>query len=393
MKKTKDLGLLILVLLMAIGFATVTTNLVINGSANVATNPADFNVIFSYATTDEGGTATISRDQKSITFNSRTLSQVGDTSTLNYTILNQSQYYDASVSVTWSAVDIVNNVDYSDYYTVSLTGFTDDNSTIISGKNYVDGSVVITLNDVVLDNVQITFQINLVVNAVSRQSEATVQPYYTVTSGSIYQQGSEVEIEGEEFYVIDTIDNTHIALLAKYGLNVGSHSIQGTEGIQNVGCYGARSVSQFSGEDYWPCTVAFSDSTYWIQSGYTVKPEYARDNINYYVYDENSNIYQYVENYVNYLNRSGGNVTGRLIKSSELSRLGCSGKGCGGAPQWLMSSTFWTGATFEDPLNIGVVGRDGNYYYSGGFTVSEQLVAYLNDIAYVVRPVIILEIE
>jgi hypothetical protein len=399
MKKTKDLGLLILVLLMAIGFATVTTNLVINGSTSVATNPADFNVIFSYATTDEGGTATISQDKKSITFNSRTLSQVGDTSTLNYTVLNQSSNYDASVSVTWSAVDIVNNVDYSDYYTVTRTGFDPEDPTTIVGKAFEDGKIVITLTKPVIDNVQITFQMTLVVSAAERTNTATSQPYYTVTSGSIDTVGSVVEIEGEEFYVIGSQDDNHIKLLAKYGLNVGPRAIKSNgavEGIQNSGCYGARN-SENRGNYTWDCAVKYSDSAYWIVSEYTLKQEYAAltDDDEHYVYDQNSNLYQYLENYASYLSRgTNANITARLIRVDELRRLGCDGKGCDGAPSWLMSSTYWTGSTFTSERNIGVVARDGKHYYS---SMPEDALpeydAYLNDIAYVLRPVIILEIQ
>ena len=400
MKKTKGLGLLILVLMMVIGFAVVTTNLVINGATTVATNPTNFDVIFSYATTDEGGSATISQDKKSITFNSKTMSLVGDTSTLNYTVLNQSSDYDANVSVTWNAVDVINNVDYSDYYSVSLVGFNTDDPTTIAAKNYADGRIVITLNEPIIESVSITFTMTLNVNAIERSNKATAAPFYTVTSGDIRQIGSEVTIAGEEFYVVNnSIDNTHIALLAKYGLNVGPRAIKSNgavEGIQNSGCYGARNPENQSGEP-WNCAVKFSDSAYWIASEYTLKPEYAAltDSNEHYVYDQNSNLYQYLENYASYLSRgSNANITARLIKVSELRSLGCSGKGCDGAPSWLMTSTYWTGSTFSSERNIGVVSRDGRHYYSNvpGVDLSQR-DAYINDISYVVRPVIIIEIQ
>ena len=400
MKKIKGLGLLILVLMMVIGFAVVTTNLVINGATTVATNPTNFDVIFSYATTDEGGSATISQDKKSITFNSKTMSLVGDTSTLNYTVLNQSSDYDANVSVTWRAIDIINNVDYSDYYTVSLVGFNTDDPTAIAAKNYADGRIVITLNEPIIESVSITFTMTLNVNAVERSNKATAAPFYTVTSGSIYQIGSEVTIAGEEFYVVNnSIDNTHIALLAKYGLNVGPRAIKSNgavEGIQNSRCYGARSSENQTGEP-WDCAVKFSDTAYWIASEHTLKPEYQAltDGEEHYVYDENSNLYQYLENYASYLSRgSNANITARLIKVNELQRLGCGGKGCDGAPSWLMTSTYWTGSTFNDPAIMGVVARDGKHYYSlvGGATFDYN-GAYINDISYVIRPVIIIEIQ
>ena len=44
--------LIIAILLMSIGFAAVTTTLVINGNANVSENNEDFSVIFTAASLD-----------------------------------------------------------------------------------------------------------------------------------------------------------------------------------------------------------------------------------------------------------------------------------------------------------------------------------------------------
>ena len=65
-----------------------------------------------------------------------------------------------------------------------------------------------------------------------------------------------------------------------------------------------------------------------------------------FVYDNNSQVKSYVDKYMNELKSSYyvGSVEGRLIKYSELKKLGCVNKNCtdSGKP-WLYSVNYWTG--------------------------------------------------
>lgn len=95
-------GIVVLVLLLAVGFAAVTTQLVINGTINIGANTEDFenNVIFKTAshagptelTGETAGSADISVDKKSITWTTQVLDNIGETATLTYTVQNNSQY-------------------------------------------------------------------------------------------------------------------------------------------------------------------------------------------------------------------------------------------------------------------------------------------------------------
>lgn len=101
--KTKK-SILFLVLVLAIGFAAVTTTLTINGTIRLGANQENFkdNLIFTKAeltysddvstTVEEGENATISGDGKSISFTTRTLKNIGSVATLTYDITNNSQY-------------------------------------------------------------------------------------------------------------------------------------------------------------------------------------------------------------------------------------------------------------------------------------------------------------
>ena len=172
MNKMTKHGVIGLLLILAIGFAAVVTNLVINGNSNISTNTEDFDVYFTSATTDEGGTARIDEsNNKHITFVSKKLSFVGNSTDLNYTVYNNSSQYDANVNIEFSAVNVVDDVDYSSYYTLSFDGFdptTSEHTTTMPAKTTKDGTIVVTLLKPVLEDVEIEFTLTLTVNATER---------------------------------------------------------------------------------------------------------------------------------------------------------------------------------------------------------------------------------
>ena len=98
----KRSAIIVAIVFMMIGFAAVSTTLIINGNVKVSENNEDFSVIFTKATLD--GTdvydSVIDDTKKTITFTSKDLMKIGDTSTLTYEVTNNSHNYDAEVSVT-----------------------------------------------------------------------------------------------------------------------------------------------------------------------------------------------------------------------------------------------------------------------------------------------------
>lgn len=99
--KTKK-SIVVLVLLMVIGFAAVTTTLTINGVIRLGANQENFknNLIFSkaeltYSDTNKTvaeGEVTIREDKKGINFNTQELKNIGENVTLTYDVTNNSQY-------------------------------------------------------------------------------------------------------------------------------------------------------------------------------------------------------------------------------------------------------------------------------------------------------------
>lgn len=101
MKKRNSMkaGIIVAVLLLAVGFAAVTTTLVINGTIKIVPDTQNFEdeVIFATATVDEtsktaGSTAEIAEDGKSITLTTHDLKSINETVTLTYTVENGSNY-------------------------------------------------------------------------------------------------------------------------------------------------------------------------------------------------------------------------------------------------------------------------------------------------------------
>ena len=96
----KKRNIMILVFMLVIGFAAVSTTLVINGNLNIGYNEENFSssVVYTRAETEDG-TAEINQDDKNITFETNKLENVNQTATLEFDVTNKSRNYDASVTI------------------------------------------------------------------------------------------------------------------------------------------------------------------------------------------------------------------------------------------------------------------------------------------------------
>ncbi len=96
----KKRNIMILMILLVIGFAAVSTTLVINGTLNIGYNEENFSssVVYTRAETEDG-TAEINQDDKNITFETNKLENVNETATLEFDVTNKSRNYDASVTI------------------------------------------------------------------------------------------------------------------------------------------------------------------------------------------------------------------------------------------------------------------------------------------------------
>ena len=154
------------ILLLTIGFAAISTTLIINGSTKVGENTDDFSVIFTAASLD--GTDVyknvISEDKKTITFETNDLKTLNQTSVLNYEVTNNSSNYDAEVQVNCKTKE-----NTTAKYT-SIKNELENNATVIKAKETLNGTLTVTLNKVATEEVREEYVCTLTLNAVERDT-------------------------------------------------------------------------------------------------------------------------------------------------------------------------------------------------------------------------------
>ena len=163
---TKKSMLIIAILLMSIGFAAISTTLIINGNANVSENNEDFSVIFTAASLDgkDVYTTAVDETKKTITFTTGELKTLNQTSVLTYEVTNNSSNYDANVTVT-----CVPKEGTTAKYT-SIKNKLDNDATVVKAKESLNGTLTVTLDKVATESVTEEYTCKLEFNAVERDT-------------------------------------------------------------------------------------------------------------------------------------------------------------------------------------------------------------------------------
>lgn len=166
MNGKKRNAIIIIVVMLVIGFAAVSTTLIINGIIGLSYNKEDFVVIFTNAilnsTEDK---SLISENKKVIDYKTNILTILDDKSSLEYEITNTSKNYDARVNIECNLEekDDINVNDYVDML------FTPDEMIVKAGKTK-SGLIDVTMKNVVVDNLEIGLKCTLVATPIERDS-------------------------------------------------------------------------------------------------------------------------------------------------------------------------------------------------------------------------------
>ena len=162
----KKSAIIIAIILMSIGFASISTTLILNGSAKVSENNEDFSVIFTAASIDGNDVYATAVDdtKKIITFETSELKTLNQTSILTYEVTNNSSQYDAEVKVT-----CVPKEGSTAKYT-SIKNKLDNDATKVLAKSSVNGTLTITLNKTATEEVSEEYTCKLEFNAVERNT-------------------------------------------------------------------------------------------------------------------------------------------------------------------------------------------------------------------------------
>ena len=162
----KKESIVIAILLLAVGFAAISTTLIINGNAKVSENADDFSVIFTAATLDGKNVyaSVIDDTKKIITFETNDLKTLNQTSVLNYEVTNNSANYDAEVIVNCKLKD-----EAEAKYT-SVKNELENNATKVLAKETLNGTLTVTLKKTATEEVREEYVCTLEFNAVGRDT-------------------------------------------------------------------------------------------------------------------------------------------------------------------------------------------------------------------------------
>ena len=160
----KRSAILVAIILMSIGFAAVSTTLIINGNAKVRENEEHFSVIFTAASLDgkDVYSEVVDDTRKIITFETSELKTLNQTSVLTYEVTNNSSNYDANVTIT-----CVPKTGTTAKYT-SIKNELANDATIVKAKESVNGTLTVTLNKTATEEVSEEYTCKLEFNAVER---------------------------------------------------------------------------------------------------------------------------------------------------------------------------------------------------------------------------------
>ena len=187
----------------------------------------------------------------------------------------------------------------------------------------------------------------------------------SIISGSGTDIGDEITCGTESFNVISS-DGEKISMLAKYNLNVGDNKVvNSVEGIQDKDVLGLKTNLTTYGNS------VFSTTNYW---------SYIIDNS--FILNENSNLYQYLNYYKNYLSNKAkvSDVEVSLLSKEQAELLGCNvaNGNCISSPySFLYTTSYWLGSS-ADQNSIYAIDSNGGY----------AAVSYSNGTDFGVRPLV-----
>ena len=175
-------SIVVAILLLAVGFAAISTTLIINGTTKVSENADDFSVIFTAASLDgqDVYANVISEDKKTITFETNDLKTLNQTSVLNYEVTNNSSNYDANVTVT-----CVPKEGTTAKYT-SIKNELEGNATVVKAKE----TLTVTLNKTATEEVKEQYVCELTFNATERDTLGETKPTFVSWVPTYFEFGT-----------------------------------------------------------------------------------------------------------------------------------------------------------------------------------------------------------
>ena len=374
---------LISIFSLTIVYAALSVTLNIQGSAKVSSANWDIHLDNVKVTSGSvNGTTPSITSPTTATF-STTLNMPGDFYEFTIDVINNGSIDAMIDSVTKTPTLTTEQAKYLNYIIEYQNGESINTKQLVAKESFVRLKVKVEYRKDItaldLPTTSETLNLSFTVNYVQSDGSGSgvtdngvEVPLMSVVSGNLDTVGSELCIKKECFYVMYS-DDTSVTMLAKYNLYVGGECNNDwiAYGAEATGKQDSNMLGFVSGQTIRKGTTKFSNTNYWSS---TVSSYPA------YVYDSNSTLYSYVENYKTYLSTLGVTPTeARLITKEELETLGCSGTSCKSAPSWVYATTYWSGLATSDYV--------WSVYSIGSFDID----SYSNTNSYGCRPVIVID--
>jgi len=233
-------------------------------------------------------------------------------------------------------------------------------------------AVFIPISVYAICKVQITLESSVIINNNIDNRKCLI------ISGDGNNIGDEVDCAKERFQIAG-FDNDNVLLFAKYNLLVGntcSSSTSCTAIPTNTKGYGLQSNTALGWDFHsYPTigTIAFSESVYWLGSNHKfIYPYGSETDTLARIYDSNSIIYTYVENYKNLLIRKGIDVIDtKLFNWTEYASFRDeTGES--------LRTTSWLDTANTDSRGILSTTGGGMYAYNNNYSVGIRPVIIVN---------------
>lgn len=242
--------LTILIILLAIGFAAVTTSLYINGTIRFGFNSEDYKIIFTKAVLDGVDKSdTIIKDNGiSIEYETNVLTTIGTSSKLEFVVKNSSSQYDAKLTINCE----LENPQYSEYYRIDETI-----PDIVKAGLTVDGEVEVTLLKSSVSAITEKFKCTITATAFLDEDDEpkvcapqevcdsiTHTCFIDSNCNNKLDKFEEVIIDTEHFFLLSESDEETLTLFTKYNINTSTNLQYEDTTLGTV---------EFSSGVYWEC--------------------------------------------------------------------------------------------------------------------------------------------
>lgn len=363
----KKRNVMILVILLIVGFASVSTTLVLNGVIGIGSDQDDFNIIFTNAKLNNIERKDfIDPDTKqTLTFETNKLTTLDEEAILDYEVTNTSRLYDGEVVINCIVPE-------NEYVTVE---YEPKSMEVKAGESKI-GKITARLVKASIEDSNISIKCTLSANAVERDTlgeEYKGSPWKITEDNDdngVLSKGDLITIDTESFYVYD-IEGDKVKAIAQYNLYVGGQindtslnvtPLENPTGLQNPL---SRGGLYEKGNNVFPSIGVVPFTT---EEKYNRVIEGITENIpkpnDYSI----STIKEYVDEYAYKLKDLNADVnTVRLITKEELEAAGCDSSkySCLAAPEYLYSTSYWTSwPDAEDDNLVWDVNSRGYFVYN-----------------------------